>query len=150
MGEENYGLSYLNYLQNQSGFPLSNIRGISLNQQQPIASQSLPKPQLSGKVLEAFQKHYNSSIQPRKQSFLQSKTGQAITQAGVSALSNTLTDKLTGNLFGDSELGQNLGGLFSQGVSSSFNTIGNNIIKGLEESCSQGCSFFYINVIEGI
>ena len=130
MGEENYGLSYLDFLQNQSGFPISNIRGISLNQQLPIASQSLPKPQLSGKVLEAFQKHYNSSIQPRKQSLLQSKTGQAITQAGVSAISNTLTDKLTGNLFGDSELGQNLGGLFSQGVSSSLNTIGNNIIKG--------------------
>ena len=127
MGEENYGLSYLDFLQNQSGFPISRI---SLNQQQPIASQSLPKPQLSGKVLEAFQKHYNSSIQPRKQSFLQSKTGQAITQAGVSAISNTLTDKLTGNLFGDSELGQNLGGLFSSGVGSSLNTIGNNIIKG--------------------
>jgi hypothetical protein len=33
-------------------------------------------------------------------------------------------------MFGDSEIGRSLGGIFSQGISSASDTITNNIIKG--------------------
>lgn len=58
--------------------------------------------------------------------------------AGISIGTDILTNKLSDNIFGDSELGRGLGTLFSSGISSSGNTIANNLIKG--EALSQGLS----------
>ena len=52
--------------------------------------------------------------------------GSAGVQAGIQAL----TQQFSGNLFKDSEIGRNLGTIFSSGVSSAGNTLANNILKG--------------------
>ena len=62
--------------------------------------------------------------------------GNQVAGAGVSIASDILSNKLTDGIFGDSELGRGLGTLFSSGVSSSGNTIANNLIKG--EALTQG------------
>lgn len=50
---------------------------------------------------------------------------------GTGILTNHLADTLTNNLFGDdSEVGRNLGAIFSSGISSTGNTISNNLVKG--------------------
>ena len=120
---------------------------LSQNQQTPISSSVYKEatiPQLAAnfqqdptvaapidKAQYAIKRHFNQpSTTNNKKNFLQSKTGKAITQAGISALGSTLTNQFTDNLFGDSELGQVMGNVFSQGVSSTADTMANNIIKG--------------------
>ena len=49
---------------------------------------------------------------------------------GIETFSNFLSDYAADGLFGDSEVGRNVGTIFSSGVSSIGNTIGNNLIKG--------------------
>ena len=62
--------------------------------------------------------------------------GNQLASAGISIGSDILSNKLTDGIFGDSELGRGLGTLFSSGISSSGNTIANNLIKG--EALTQG------------
>lgn len=62
--------------------------------------------------------------------------GNQLAGAGISITSDILSNKLTDEIFGDSELGRGLGTLFSSGISSSGNTIANNLIKG--EALTQG------------
>lgn len=51
--------------------------------------------------------------------------------SGISALSSTLTNNLSNNIFGDdTELGRGMGTLFSQGVSSATDTLSTNLLKG--------------------
>lgn len=71
-----------------------------------------------------------------KRNFLQSKTGQAVASAGISAVSSALSNRLTGNLFGNDETGQVLGNIFSQGIGSTADTMANNILRGT--SLTQG------------
>lgn len=90
--------------------------------------------------MEADQKKSNQEFKERfenplsqsnnKTSFFQSKAGQALTQAGIDAISSSLASKFSNEVLGDSELGRGLGTLFSSGISSAGNTISNNIIKG--------------------
>lgn len=55
--------------------------------------------------------------------------GSSIAAQAVSQATDTLSNKITEGL-GDSELGRNLGTLFSSGINSAGNNITNNIIKG--------------------
>jgi hypothetical protein len=50
--------------------------------------------------------------------------------AGINAASNYLSGIVSNKIFGDSELGRNMGTLFSSGISSAGNTIANNLLKG--------------------
>ena len=68
--------------------------------------------------------------QQKKSSLLQQGAGQVI-NAGIDALSSK-----TGDMFGDSELGRTMGGLFSSGISSAGNTVADNLLKG--EALTQG------------
>ena len=106
----------------------SNLNLPSLKFEIPVARQSLPKPWLSPETIKATQ-----NLGAPKTSFFQSKTGQALKNAGVSAVSSILSDKFTQqlNLFGDSEVGQTLGGIFGQGINTAVNTMGNNLMKGV-------------------
>ena len=126
---------YLSYLygrpesiMNPGWTSLSNLNLPSLKFETPTARQSLPKPWLSPETIKATQ-----NLGAPKTSFFQSKTGQALKNAGVSAVSSILSDKFTQqlNLFGDSEVGQTLGGIFSQGINTAANTMGNNLMKGV-------------------
>ena len=114
--------------------PVSTVKQNQLN---PINLSNFPKltiPKMEAKLPQGktIQQQAHELLAQPKTSFFQSKTGQALKNAGVSAISSVVSDKLNQqlNLFGDSELGQNLGTLFSSGIGSSLNTIGNNIIKG--------------------
>lgn len=53
-----------------------------------------------------------------------------LTSAGISSITGWASDQLSDNIFGDSEVGRNVGNIFSQGVSSFGNTLANNVIKG--------------------
>lgn len=53
-----------------------------------------------------------------------------LTSAGISSITGWASDQLSNNIFGDSEVGRNVGNIFSQGVSSFGNTLANNVIKG--------------------
>lgn len=53
-----------------------------------------------------------------------------LTSAGISSVTGWASDQLADNIFGDSEVGRNVGNIFSQGVSSFGNTLANNVIKG--------------------
>ena len=116
---------------------------ISLNYQTPISNnylkQNLPLnlsfyPKLEYKMPEPSLPKMKSirdiGMEMIQQPQKKSSTGQAITSAGISALGSALTNQFTDNLFGDSELGQVMGNVFSQGVSSATDTMANNIIKG--------------------
>lgn len=56
--------------------------------------------------------------------------GSSVAAAGINAVSSQLTQMASDKIFGDSELGRGMGTLFSSGVSSAANTMGNNILKG--------------------
>ena len=55
--------------------------------------------------------------------------GNTAKVAAINYLGNTVSNKILGNL-SDTELGRNLGTLFSSGISSTTNTITNNLLKG--------------------
>ena len=57
-------------------------------------------------------------------------TGNLAVANGINAISSQLTQRASDKIFGDSELGRGLGTLFSSGVNSAANTMGNNILKG--------------------
>ncbi len=60
-----------------------------------------------------------------------SSTVKQAAASGISALSSTLTNNLSNNIFGDdTELGRGMGTLFSQGVSSATDTLSTNLLKG--------------------
>ena len=60
-----------------------------------------------------------------------SSTVKQAAASGISALSSTLTNNLSNNIFGDdTELGKGMGTLFSQGVSSATDTLSTNLLKG--------------------
>lgn len=65
------------------------------------------------------------------------KVGNQVASSGISALSSNLSGTLSNEIFGDdTELGRSLGTIFSQGISSSADTLSNNILKGT--SLSEG------------
>lgn len=49
---------------------------------------------------------------------------------GISSITGWASDQLSDNIFGDSEVGRNVGNIFSQGVSSFGNTLADNVVKG--------------------
>lgn len=60
-----------------------------------------------------------------------SSTVKQAAASGISALSSTLTNNFSNNIFGDdTELGRGMGTLFSQGVSSATDTLSTNLLKG--------------------
>ena len=120
---------------------------IKVNQalQQLIANNSLQIP-VADKInqqfnIQNFFEHQgtkqNKAIQKANtQNSSSTSLGNQLAGAGVSIASDILSNKLTDGIFGDSELGRGLGTLFSSGISSSGNTIANNLIKG--EALTQG------------
>lgn len=56
--------------------------------------------------------------------------GPSLFSAGINAATNYLSGLASDQLFGESELGRGMGTLFSSGVSSVGNTIGDNLLKG--------------------
>ena len=67
-------------------------------------------------------------LTPKNNSFKTDFKQQAA-KVGTSIAASALQDKVS-DMFGDSEIGRSLGGIFSQGISSASDTITNNIIKG--------------------
>lgn len=57
-------------------------------------------------------------------------TGSVAASAGIGVATDYLSGLASDQLFGESELGRGLGTLFSSGVSSVGNTIGDNLLKG--------------------
>ena len=56
--------------------------------------------------------------------------GPLLFSAGINAATNYLSGLASDQLFGESELGRGMGTLFSSGISSVGNTIGDNLLKG--------------------
>ena len=56
--------------------------------------------------------------------------GSSAAAAGINAISSQLSSAVSDKIFGDSELGRGMGTLFSSGISSAADTMGNNILKG--------------------
>ena len=75
---------------------------------------------------QLFQPKTNGS--PAKQN-VPSLQNQLAAQ-GISSITGWASDQLSDSIFGDSEVGRNVGNIFSQGVSSFGNTLANNVIKG--------------------
>ena len=74
-------------------------------------------------------KQQTTSQQPTQQSKQWSVPVSQAASAAIDAGSNYLSNQIMGNL-NDSELGRNLGAIFSSGISSAGNTLSNNLIKG--------------------
>ena len=72
----------------------------------------------------------NGSTNAKPKTSNGSSFGNSLASAGVNAIGSQLSQMATDQIFGDSDLGRGLGTLFSSGISSAANTIGNNIIKG--------------------
>lgn len=110
--------------------PISNTQYKLYNPNYPLYSKSFETPSLpqikplSQIAKETLESHTRNLQKPT------STLKQTLTSAGISALSSSLSENLTKNAFGDSEVGQILGGVFSQGVSSAADTLTNNLIKG--------------------
>ena len=118
---------------------------IKVNQalQQLIANNSLQKPvadkiNQQSNIQNLFEHQGTKQNKDVQKANTQNSTslGNQVAGAGVSIASDILSNKLTDGIFGDSELGRGLGTLFSSGISSSGNTIANNLIKG--EALTQG------------
>ena len=63
--------------------------------------------------------------------------GKQLASSGVNAFTNYLSGTVSNKLFGsDTDLGRSMGTLFSSGLSSTGNTIVNNLLKG--ETLFQG------------
>ena len=101
------------------------LSSLSYKLEKPDLLSYLPKP--------PYASYY---YPPKKSEDPQSKnSGNSMAAQGVGVATDYLSNQ-AGQMFGDSELGRNLGTLFSSGISSTGNTITNNLIKG--EALAQG------------
>lgn len=114
---------------------IPNINVPSLNSQTPISYSIAPPPQISQFQLPKLTinntQNYNPSLASKRASNLTS----TLTSSGIDALTSQLSGNFSG-MFGDTELGQHLGNIFSQGISSAGNTMSQNLLKG--QSLTQG------------
>ena len=90
------------------------------------------QPLMQGVTLPSFDFNKrtttNTNGSPVKQNVPSVK--DQLTASGISSITGWASDQLSDNIFGDSEVGRNVGNIFSQGVSSFGNTLANNVIKG--------------------
>ena len=116
--------------------------GISLNYQLPPLSNYTIKQQSTSNIIPSLKTSFEppkmkiKSIQEQTYNMLTPKNNsfktdfkQQAAKVGTSIAASALQDKVS-DMFGDSEIGRSLGGIFSQGISSASDTIINNIIKG--------------------
>ena len=116
--------------------------GISLNYQLPPLSNYTIKQQSTSNIIPSLKTSFEppkmkiKSIQEQTYNMLTPKNNsfktdfkQQAAKVGTSIAASALQDKVS-DMFGDSEIGRSLGGIFSQGISSASDTITNNIIKG--------------------
>lgn len=72
----------------------------------------------------------NNYYQKQQNALNQTNLQNQLTASGISSITGWASDQLSNNIFGDSEVGRNVGNIFSQGVSSFGNTLANNVAKG--------------------
>ena len=128
---DNLGLS-----QNQRGItPLVDTSPFQLPSLQSIKNdvRSVGTTDYARNIVRAKQKSQEQQKE-QQQNGQQQNGNSTVKQAaasGISALSSTLTNNLSNNIFGDdTELGRGMGTLFSQGVSSATDTLSTNLLKG--------------------
>ena len=98
------------------------IRKFQLGQTFTVKNGSPLSANTMAKVNDYYQKQQNALNQTNFQNQLAA--------SGISSITGWTSDQLSDNIFGDSEVGRNVGNIFSQGVSSFGNTLANNVIKG--------------------
>ena len=107
----------------------------SINDQLPISTKTLAENNISQfkltpqNIFEHSGTKQNQEIQ-RTQSINKPTFKQKAASAGISTVSQFMSDQLSQKLFGNDEMGQIMGEVFSQGVSSAADTISNNLMKG--------------------
>lgn len=98
-----------------------------------------------------FSNYKNSNIfdQPKKGGFVDARR---LGSGAISTATDTLLSKVNDNLFGDSEVGRNVGAIFSSGISSAGNTMSNNIMKGvgLSEGLSRNVGMSVAGTASGV
>ena len=104
----------------------------SINNQLPISTKSIAENNISQFKLtpQNIFEHSGTKQNQEIQTVNKPTFKQKATSAGISAISQFMSDQLSQKLFGNDEVGQIMGGVFSQGVSSAADTISNNLMKG--------------------